>query len=186
LLLIKRCEPGHLTNNRSSHSPRKAMATTPVPQTPPEPPPRKKRFVLIAVVALAVIAGAAGGAYYFLRGSHDAPAKEAVKPPVDPIFVALEPFTVNLQPNGRNRFLHVAVTLQVTNVKSQALLVQYLPEVRSRVLITLSNRTSETLMTPEEKSLLAGEILATLNRPLAANLSSAGISSVMFTTFMLQ
>jgi len=162
------------------------MATTSAPQTPTEPPPRKRRFLLIALVALAVIAGAAGGAYYFLRGSHDAPAKEAVKPPEDPIFVALEPFTVNLQPNGRNRFLHVAVTLKVANVKSQALLVQYLPEVRSRVLITLSNRTSETLVTPDEKTLLAGEILETLNRPFAANLPSVGIVSVMFTTFMLQ
>ena len=161
------------------------MATTPVPQTPTEAPRSKTRWVLIALLVLVAMGRAAAGAYFYFRGSPDA-AKQAVKPPEDPIFMALDPFTVNLQPNGRNRFLHVAVTLKVPNIKSQALLVQYLPEVRSRVLITLSNRTSETLVTPEEKSLLAGEILAALNQPFAANLASAGISSVMFTTFMLQ
>lgn len=163
------------------------MATTTVPVPPPPPAPsRKLRPVLFILLALVVAAGAAGAAYYYLRGSQDATAQAAAKPPQDPIFVALEPFTVNLQPNGRNRFLHVAVTLKVSDIKSQALLVQYMPEVRSRVLTTLSNRASESLVTAEEKNLLATEILTVLNRPFAANLPSAAISSAMFTTFMLQ
>ncbi|MEO8022685.1 flagellar basal body-associated protein FliL [Polaromonas sp.] len=142
--------------------------------------------MLLILLALVVTSGAAGAAYYYLGGSQDATAKAAVKPPQDPIFVALEPFTVNLQPNGRNRFLHVAVTLKVSDTKSQSQLVQYMPEVRSRVLTTLSNRASDSLVTVEEKNLLATEILAVLNRPFAANLPSAAISSAMFTTFMLQ
>lgn len=163
------------------------MATTTVPVPPPPPAPsRKLRLVLLILLALVVTAGAAGGAYYYLRGNPDAAAKAAVKPPQDPIFVALEPFTVNLQPNGRNRFLHVAVTLKVSDIKSQSQLVQYMPEVRSRVLTTLSNRASDSLVTAEEKNLLATEILTVLNRPFAANLPSAAISSAMFTTFMLQ
>jgi len=165
-----------------------ATTTVPVPPPPPPAPSRKLRLVLLILLALLVTSGAAGAAYYYyyLRGSQDAMAKAAVKPPQDPIFVALEPFTVNLQPNGRNRFLHVAVTLKVSDAKSQSQLVQYMPEVRSRVLTTLSNRASDSLVTTEEKSLLAAEILAILNRPFAANLPSAGISSAMFTTFMLQ
>lgn len=159
------------------------MATSTVPENPP--PRRKTRLVLILLLALVATAGAAAAAYDYLRGNRGA-AAAAVKLPEDPIFVTLDPFTVNLQPNGRNRFLHVAVTLKVGNAKSQNQLVQYLPEVRSRVLATLSNRASETLVTAEEKNLLAGEILAALNQPFAANLPSAAISSAMFTTFMLQ
>jgi len=163
------------------------MATTTVPVPPPPPAPsRKLRLALFILLALVVTAGAAGAAYYYLRGSQDATAKAAAKPPQDPIFVALEPFTVNLQPNGRNRFLHVAVTLKVNDIKSQSQLVQYMPEVRSRVLTTLSNRASDSLVTAEEKNLLAAEILTVLNRPFAAHLPSAAISSAMFTTFMLQ
>ena len=164
-----------------------ATTTVPVPPPPLPAPSRKLRLVLFILLSLVVTSGAAGAAYYYyLRGSQDTAAKAAAKPPQDPIFVALEPFTVNLQPNGRSRFLHVAVTLKVSDIKSQTLLVQYMPEVRSRVLTTLSNRASDSLVTAEERTLLAAEIQAVLNRPFAANLPSAAISSAMFTTFMLQ
>jgi flagellar FliL protein len=158
------------------------MATTTVPVSIPTR--RGIRPLLLVLLVLGVAAGSAGAAYYFVQGNRD--KAPVIKPPVDPIFVPLDPFTVNLQPNGRNRFLHVAVTLKVSNIQAQAQLVQYLPEVRSRVLTTLSNRATESLLTTEEKSALAGEILAALNQPFAANLPSAAISSVMFTTFMLQ
>lgn len=157
------------------------MATS----TPKEKPPKSSKLILL-VIALAVLVIAAGGAAaYFYLGAKQ-PPKETVVLPVDPIFVALEPFTVNLQPSGRSRFLHVAMTLKVADAASQAQLTQYLPEVRSRVLTVLSNRESETLLVADEKSRMAGEIMASLNQPFAPNLPSAKISSVMFTTFMLQ
>jgi len=164
------------------------MATTTVPVPPPESPPAKSKrsLIIIVLLALSVVAGAAGGGYYYFFMRSGKPAKAVVKPPEAPIFVALDPFTVNLQPNGRSRFLHAAVTLKVGSVQSQAKIVQYLPEVRSRVLATLSNRNAETLTTAGEKDLLAAEILAALNQPFVPNLPPQKISSVMFTTFMLQ
>lgn len=144
--------------------------------------PKSRKFILL-LAALGVAAVGGGAAYAYLRG--DQQAKETVAPP-DPIFVALEPFTVNLQPNGRSRFLHVAMTLKVVDSKSQQQLTKYLPEVRSRVLAVLSNRQSEVLLTAEEKTQLADAIMAALNLPFAPNLASAKIASVMFTTFMLQ
>lgn len=144
-------------------------------------------MILIVLLALGTAAGAAGAGYYFffLRGSEQTTAA-AVKPPKDPIFVALEPFTVNLQPNGRSRFLHAAITLKVDSIQSQAQLVQYLPEVRSRVLATLTNRAAESLLTTQEKDALAAEIMAALKQPFGTNLPPAEVSRVMFTTFMLQ
>ena len=164
------------------------MATTTVPAPPPaSPPPSGKwRLAFIVMLAVGVIATAAGAGYYYYSVRGGQVAAVAVKPPQNPIFVALEPFTVNLQPGGRSRFLHVAVTLKIGDVKSQAQLVQYLPEVRSRVLATLSNRTAESLLSVEEKDLLAADILTVLRQPFGINLPPAGISNVMFTTFMLQ
>jgi len=139
-------------------------------------------MIIIVLLVLGVVAGAAY--YYFVMRA--SPAAVVAKPPAAPIFVALDPFTVNLQPNGRSRFLHVAVSLKVSDIKSQAQIVQYLPEVRSRVLTALSNRNAESLTTAEEKTLLASEILAALNQPFLPNQPPQTISSVMFTTFMLQ
>lgn len=143
----------------------------------------KLRIVLFSLLVLG-LAGAAGGAYYYLTSKHA--STEAVVKVEEPIFVALEPFTVNLQPNGRNRFLHVALTLKMTDPKSQSQVIQYLPEVRSRVLTVLSNRDGDTLARPEDKARLSAEIMAALNQPFAVNLPQQKIASVMFTTFMLQ
>jgi flagellar protein FliL len=148
------------------------------------PKSRMLRNVLLSLLALG-LAGAAGAAYYYLssKAPHSA---EAVVKVEEPIFVPLEPFTVNLQPNGRSRFLHVAVTLKMTDVKSQGQITQYLPEVRSRVLSVLSNREAELLATAEERAGLATAIMKALLQPLAPNLPPLKIASVMFTTFMLQ
>ena len=133
------------------------------------------------------MAGLGGGYYYyffFMQSKDGSPRKEVKVEP--PIFMLLEPFTVNLQPGGRGRFLHVAVTLKMGNAISQAQMTQYLPEVRSRVLSTLSNREAESLATPEDKARLSGEIMQSLSQPFGPNTPQQKISSVMFTTFMLQ
>jgi flagellar FliL protein len=154
-----------------------------VSRTPDVKTPKSRKFILLLALVVLGIA-AVGGAYAYLGKNHKTTG--TIAPPPDPIFVALEPFTVNLQPNGRSRFLHVAMTLKVADAKSQEQLTKYLPEVRSRVLTVLSNRQSEVLLTAEEKAQLAGEIMVALNQPFAANLASSKIASVMFTTFMLQ
>lgn len=148
------------------------------------PKTRKLIVLVVALVALGITAAAAAAAAYYLNNNHK--GAEVVTVPINPIFVALEPFTVNLQPNGKSRFLHVAVTLKVSDVKAQSQVTQYLPEVRSRVLTVLSNRQPDSLLTPDDKSRLASEIMTALNQSFAPNLPSQKIASVMFTTFMLQ
>ena len=155
------------------------------PAGPPASPPKKgKRIVLLVALAALGITAAAAAAYFYLDSKDK--ATPVVTQPVDPIFIALDPFTVNLQPNSRARFLHVGVTLKVADAKSQSQVTQYLPEVRSRVLTVLSNRESESLVTPENKAQLVAELMAALNQPFAPNLPPQKIASVMFTTFMLQ
>ena len=159
------------------------MDTGPSEVKTPKAPKTRKSLLLFAFVALG-IASASAAAYYYLGANR--PHKEVAKAPADPIFIALEPFTVNLQPNGRMRFLHVGLTLKMADAKSQSQVIQYLPEVRSRVLNVLSNREAESLAMPSDKALLASELMATLNQPFGPDLPLQKISSVMFTTFMLQ
>lgn len=147
-------------------------------------PAKSNQKILIIGLLVLALAGMGGGGYFFMQGK-SAPAPAQVKAEA-PIFFALEPFTVNLQPGGRNRFLHVAVTLKMADAASQAQMTQYLPEVRSRVLNALSNREAESLATPEDKTRLSGEIMQVLSQPFGPNTPQQKIASVMFTTFMLQ
>lgn len=161
-----------------------ATSTTSTPSTAKVKSPRRRKLVIL-LVTLTVLGGStAAAAYYYLKPATSVAVAPAA--PVDPVYVALEPLTVNLQPNDRNRFLHIGVTLKVADAKAQVQVTQYLPEVRSRVLLVLSNRQSESLLSPGDKTKLAGEILAVLQQPFAANLPAAKISSVMFPVFMLQ
>lgn len=156
------------------------MATS----TPEVTPPKKRKLGLLLLTLGLAAAGAAGAYYYFYYFNQvRAPVVEA---PTAPIFVALEPFTVNLQPGGRARFLHVGLTLKVADAQSQALVVQYLPEVRSRVLTVLSNRQADALVAAADKAQLAVDLMAALNLPFAPSMAPQKIASVMFTAFMLQ
>lgn len=162
------------------------MATSIEKDTPPgkNKSKSKLRIVMLACLLAVGLAGAAGGAYYYL---YQPPQEsQAVLKVENPIFIPLEAFTVNLQPGGRTRFLHVAMTLKMTDVPSQTRITQYLPEVRSRVLGILSNREAESLTTQEDKAKLSAEIMAALNQPFAPNLQKQLMVGVMFTSFMLQ
>lgn len=163
-----------------------ATSTLTAPGTADATPAKKRQpGLLLAMLALGITAaGAAGGYYYFYYLSR--PHTPVVEAPAAPIFVALEPFTVNLMPGGRSRFLHVALTLKVGDAKSQALVAQYLPEVRSRVLTVLSNREGDALVAAADKAKLASDIMAALNLPFATSLPPPKITSVMYTAFMLQ
>ena len=152
------------------------------------PPPARRgppRLVLIAL-ALLLLAAAGGGAWWWFAGRKATSPEAHAEKPTNPIFVGLEPFTVNLQPNGRSRYLHVAISLKVADEQVQALLVMHLPEVRSRVLAVLANRDADALLQPAEKERLATEVRTALEQPFGKHPAAEGISQVMFTTFMLQ
>lgn len=157
---------------------------TPTETADPAKGKGKKKILTIGLLAVA-LTGAGAGGYLFMKNKSAGPAHVEVKAE-PPIFVALEPFTINLQPGGRTRFLHVAVTLKMADTASQAQITQYLPEVRSRVLSTLSNREADSLATPEDKSRLGGEIMQALSQPFGPNTPQQKIAGVLFTTFMLQ
>ncbi|MFC5476048.1 flagellar basal body-associated protein FliL [Paraherbaspirillum soli] len=149
--------------------------------------PKKKGKLGLIMIVLVAAAAAAGAAYYFgINHMSAQAATPAAAPPETPIFVALEPFTVNLRPDDRDRYLHIGVTLKVADAKSQAQFAQYLPEARSRILTLLSNREPASLVTSDDKNKLADEIRDALNLPLVANQPAQHVSNVLFTAFVVQ
>ncbi|MBT2337247.1 flagellar basal body-associated protein FliL [Variovorax paradoxus] len=165
------------------------MATSPPVALAPVPSPSarpSKLWIVLLVVALVGALAAAGG-YFLLRQRGSAASAAQVAPvPEKPIFVTLEPLTVNVQSEGRGRFLHVGIALKVRDEKAKTRIVEFMPEIRSRLLLMLSNRPPESLVTTEDKARLAEEIRAELSRPLGAGLPAQEIASVSFNTFVVQ
>lgn len=159
------------------------MAKEKKPDALPQPPAaaapvKKKRskWLLIAPALVVVLAAAGGGVWYWLRpaGDHGAAANEAPKPEKTkpPIFIALETFTVNLQPEGGDRLLQTTFSLKVGDATVEHALKEQMPEIRSRLLLLLSSKRASELSSVAGKQLLAGQIAAEVNsvlHPEAAN-----------------
>jgi flagellar FliL protein len=163
------------------------MATNAQAAPPAPPPPRVSRLVIALVAALSICT--LGLLAYVLRGGIGplaGSAGPAAAAPEKPIFVTLEPVTVNLQGEGRSRFLHIGLALRVRDEQTQARIAEAMPELRSRLLLLLSNRVPESLLSPQDKAKLADEIRDELNRPLAAGSPPQGIAAVAFNAFVVQ
>ncbi len=146
-------------------------------------PKSRKKLIVIAVAGLLVLGGGGAAAWHFLKPPA-AEAHAAVKPPpAPPVFVELEPFTVNLT---GDRILQAGITLQVKEAKDGEQLKLYMPQVKSRMLLLLSAKTIEELQSPNGKQALATEIAANLKQPYAPDLAAPTIHGVYLTSFVIQ
>lgn len=125
--------------------------------------PKSKKKLIIIIVAALVIAGVAG--WYFTKGGNDKPHTEEVKvaPPQHPIFIALDPFTVNLQKETSDQYLQVGITLKLFEAGLEEKIKASLPEIRSRILLLLATKTASELSTPEGKASLIDELIISSN-----------------------
>jgi flagellar FliL protein len=132
-----------------------------------KPKGKRKKLILIVVAAVAVLAIGAGALLFLLAGP-SGEHKEAKPQPVKaPLFVNLEPFTVNLQPEDGDKFLQVITTLKIADKAVEDRVKVYMPEMRHRILLLLSGKKPSQIGTPEGRELLATEIRDELNRILA-------------------
>ena len=158
---------------------------------------KNKLFILIGAVVL--VLGLGGGAgWYFLHGSDDGAAsskkehsagndkKKKKDKEAPPEYLAIEPFTVNLQPENGDQYLQIAFTLQVDGAEQAEVIKNNMAKVRSRVLLLLSGKKASEINTVQGKQQLAGEILAVVKEPFSEHGDEQDVSDVLFTSFIIQ
>lgn len=158
-------------------------------QTAVAPKKSGKKLILILIVLL-LAGGGAAAAWYFLGQPAAAPgagAKKTVDPGKPPVFLVMDPFTVNLQPDGLgDQYLQIAFSLQVGDSKDVEAIKLYLPQVRSRLLLLLSGKKASEISTVEGKKKLADEILAQVRQPFIPDGAPQNAVNVFFTSFVIQ
>lgn len=165
----------------------KAAAKTSTPE-PVESKP-KSRLLIIVIALVVVLAGGGGGAWYFMsqKSADHKPGRAVSKEVAPPVFLALDAFTVNLQPGETGeQFLQTNLTLQVVDQTQADLLKTYMPNVRSRLLLLLSSKKAGDILTVEGKKTLSQEILEIFKEPLVPGGPKAKVSNVLFTSFVVQ
>ena len=159
------------------------------PQAQEAVPEKKssKKLIIIFAAAVLLLGGGGAAAWFFMKkpadGTHKEVKKEALKPPV---FVTLDTFTVNLQPDPDQQFLQVDMSLKVADDKQSELIKLHMPEVRNRLLMLLSSKKASEVTTIEGKKVLSEEIVAQVKQPFSPGEKPVDVSGVFFTSFVVQ
>jgi flagellar protein FliL len=166
------------------------------------PPKKSKKLLIIIVAAVVLLLGIGGGAFYLLRshaaqqaeegdGSEKAQAAKKKDTKIAaPVYVALDPFTVNLVPENGDQFLQLIISVEVTDQHVGDRVKTYTPKLRNNVMMLLSGKKASELITKEGKETLANEIRDLINEILEpggkTQAEDAPIKEVLFTSFIIQ
>ncbi len=155
-----------------------------------EAKPKKMGWLLKIAIALVVLAGGAGAAWVAMEQPSATPeaaaAKAAAPQEKPPLFVTLESFTVNLQPEAGDQYLQVGLVLKVTDAATVDAVKLHMPEIRNRILLLLSGKKASEVSTVAGKQQLSAEIMKEAGQPIGSQKLQQGIVSVFFTSFVIQ
>ena len=151
-----------------------------------------KKFLLIGIV-LAIVGG---GAYYFMSDSADSKAtsrtggeesdEEEVERRVPYYFTLNPPFVVNFYGKGQAKFLQVKIEGLTRNASIKEDITTHLPHIRNNIVLLLSSKSYDDLITSEGKEALRKEVLVELKKILKKETGSDEIEDVFFTNFVMQ
>ncbi len=153
------------------------------------------RFLNTILLVLILVAVCAGGAllYFGKLGvpavaqatSETAPAAEPAPAPT-PIFLALDPFTVTLQDPSLPQILYLEITVRVLDQNARNYLLEYMPEVRNRILTELSRHSATRVQQTEGRLALAENLRKVIAAPYPPRPAGPEVVSVLFTAFVVQ
>jgi flagellar protein FliL len=135
----------------------------------------KKKLIIIAGGGVLVLVLAVVGVMMMTKKppaddeAHEGPAKAAVAkrdPKAVPVFVPLDPFTVNLADRDAERYAQVGITLEVASVQIGDQMKIYMPAIRNNILMALADKTAADLQSREGKQLLATKVIRETSRAL--------------------
>ncbi len=156
-------------------------------------PKKGSKKLIIIIVAVVLLLAIAGGAAFFLMkkkaaedeegdgaeaSGHAKPKAEAVHKPHKkeaghpPVYVPLDPFTVNLADRDQDRYAQVGITLEVDEQKTADEMKGYMPAIRAAILLVLSHKTAADLLAREGKEQLAEEIMREAVRPMGIEIDA--------------
>jgi len=179
---------------------------------PPKGGSNKLLVIILAVLLLLLLAG--GGAWIYISNQRAAaaaagldeeerpaaaqkaaPARHA-EPGKPPAYLPLDNMVVNLADPGGEKVAQVGITFEVADAKAAESVKQFMPTIRSGVLLLLSQRTSVELLSREGKEKLALDILREADRPFGGGdpdetekaRARAGypVNRVLFSSFIVQ
>ncbi|MCL2523664.1 MAG: flagellar basal body-associated FliL family protein [Betaproteobacteria bacterium] len=177
----------------------------PADEGSPPPSPNKGKKLLIIILALFLLLALLGGglAVLLAGSSHDegdddeyveevAKPKKVKKKNATPVFLNLEPFTVNLIPETGDQYLQISLSLELDDAASETTLKALMPRIRNNITLLLTSKKAAELQTKEGKENLAQALRDEINQavepshPGKKGPITGPVETVLFTSFIIQ
>jgi len=155
-------------------------------ETAEKPSGGKKGIIIMAVVAILAIGAGAGGAWFFLQGQPEDEYEPARPKKIPTAFKELDIFTVNLQPEERNQYLQVGLTVKIRDTDVSMEIDKKMPEIRNRILLLLTSKTAPDISSLAGKQQLSTEITEEIRKTMDSDMLREEIMEVLFTSFVIQ
>jgi len=157
-------------------------------------------LIIIVLSALLVIGGGAAAYFIFFK----APADEEIEVShgkgenkkkdehskkkgdksheAEPININLDPFLVNLAEPKAKHFLKVSITLQIKNEETKVEVEKKLANIKNDILLLLSSKTIEDIITMEGKIRLKEEMMIRITKIVGED----KVTDIFFSQFVVQ
>jgi len=141
---------------------------------------KKKLIIIIAAVAIVLVGGGVAAMVLLKKKPADTEATEAEDgggpakhstaakhdPSHPPVFVPLDPFTVNLADRDAERYAQVGITLEIEDAHLGDQIKAYMPAIRNQILMVIADRTAADLLGRDGKTQLAERVRRETSRAL--------------------
>lgn len=150
-----------------------------------------KLIIMLVVIIVLAVALSVVGTLWFLGGGLPGGGDGERASTSEPAFVAssyidLErPLVTTVQAQGRQRYAQVHLSLEASDPAALAAAETHMPLIRSQLVMVLGNSEFNELQTPEGRSALAEQLLATVNQVLEEE-GEPSIKRVLFRNFVVQ
>ncbi|MDX3904145.1 MAG: flagellar basal body-associated FliL family protein [Pigmentiphaga sp.] len=101
------------------------------------------------------------------------------------VFTALDMFTANLAERDQDRFAQVGVVVELADAKAGSAFNAVVPPVRSEILLLLSSKTADDLLSLKGKQLLAEQIVEIVRKYIAPEFRQS-VFGAHFSSFVIQ
>jgi flagellar FliL protein len=143
---------------------------------------KSKASLLIIIFAVLALACAVGfGVLFYLNKKNasdgDTEAVSQAAKRAIPVYLSLDNMVVNLADTGGEKVAQVGITLELVDSKASDKVKVYLPTIRSRILLLISQRESVELLSIAGKEKLSADILIEALRPFSPDSGSPSDAS---------
>ncbi len=146
----------------------------------------KKKLIFILIPAILILGGGGFAAYHFLfaaktkAGSHPAPVSVAKIQPGP--MINLKPFLTNLADKDKTSYIKVSMSIELKKGSNLGTFKQLTPQIRNRIIMIMSSKTSREINTPQGILSLRHQIARSLNQILG----DGTVTGVYFNNYLVQ